>query len=110
MLESALSRTRVEELELRANLSGDPFHSGIACGVLWTLFGGGFAFLSHRVKTFTQTPIMDFGVDLEHPWSARWTLQVMLRVGDLVLLAARVLMVYLQRRKKNRQLSPAADQ
>lgn len=109
LLEDALGRTRVEEFELQANLSGDPFHSGIACGVLWTLFGGGFAFLSHRVKAFPEKPIMNFGVDLERPWSAWWNLQIMLRVGDLVRLALRLLTVYLRRGKKNRQLSRAVD-
>lgn len=102
IVDKMLGSLQVEDLDLEANLSGDPYHSGVACGVLWTLFGGGFAYLSHRVKKFTKKPVMNFGVDLERPWSAYLRLQVMVRVGDLGGLGIKVLAAIIKNRKQNR--------
>lgn len=101
LLDDCLSVLRIEDLDLEANLSGDPYHSGVACGFLWTFFGGGFAFISHRVKKFTKKPIMNFGVDLERPWSAYLKLQIMVRVGDIVKIVIKLFAVYLRTRKTN---------
>lgn len=102
LIDQCLSGLQVEKLDMEANLSGDPYHSGIACGALWTFFGGGFAYLSHRVKKFTEKPIMNFGVDLERPWSAYFKFQVMIRVGDLGRLGWKFVVAVIRRRRQNR--------
>lgn len=102
LLDKTLGRLRIEALDLEANLAGDPYHSGVACGILWIFFGGGFAFLSHRVKKFTKKPVMNFGVDLNRPWSAYFKMQIMLRVGDLGRLGIKVLWSVIKNKGKNR--------
>lgn len=102
LLDKALGRLRIETLELEANLAGDPYHCGVACGALWIFFGGGFAFLSSRVKKFAKKPIMNFGVDLNNPWSAHFKMQIMLRVGDLGRIGIKVLWAVIKNKCKNR--------
>ena len=103
LIDKLLGAIQVEDLDLQANLSGDPYRSGVACGALWTFFGGGFAFISHRVKKFTNHPKMNFGVDLNRPWSAYFRLRIMIRVGDLGRLGFHALSVIRRRRKENKK-------
>lgn len=108
LLDKLLGSIAVEDLDLQANLSGDPYHSGVACGVLWTFFGGGFAFLSHRVKKFTNHPKMNFGVDLNRPWSAYFRLRLMIRLGGLGKLGFLVLAAIIRRRREQKQIADTA--
>lgn len=100
LLDKTLGSIQIEELNLQANLSGDPYRSGVACGILWTFFGGGFAFLSHRVKKFTDKPQMNFGVDLEKPWSAEFSLKIMVRIGNLGKVGIHLLAAVIRNRKR----------
>lgn len=103
LIDKVLGGLQVEKLDLQANLSGDPYRSGVACGILWTFFGGGFAFLSHRVKKFTNEPKMNFGVDLERPWSADFSIKIMIRVGDLGRIGIHALIAIIRNRGKNKK-------
>lgn len=107
LADKMLGALQVEDLDLQANLSGDPYRSGVACGALWTFFGGGFAFISHRVKKFTNHPKMNFGVDLNRPWSAYFRLRIMIRVGDLGRLGFYVLRVIIRHRMENKKSAKA---
>lgn len=112
MVDKMLGALQVEDLDLQVNLSGDPYRSGVACGALWTFFGGGFAFISHRVKKFTNHPKMNFGVDLDRPWLAYFRLRIMIRVGDLGRLGFHVLSVVIRNRRENKKSAkavPAAE-
>ena len=102
LLKNVLGSLRIEALHLEANLAGDPYHSGIACGILWVFFGGGFAFFSHLVKKFTKKPIMNFGVDLNRSWSAYFKIQIMLRIGDWCRLAVKVLWILIKNKHQRK--------
>ena len=107
LVPEVLGRLRIEKIDIKASLAGNPYYSGLICAVLWSLFGVGLGFLSHWVKTFAAKPNLAFGVDLTKPWSAQADLTVMVRLGNLPRLGFKVLGMVIKNRKKQKSVSNA---